>query len=168
MRYIQTKNIQSYSPLLDGLYEDFGCHFYMSILRWCKLISIGQRRGDGTEVFWEIWIVKKDNETIGICGLYSLAPKSTETLWLGWFGVLPKYRNNNLGGEILNWLKKEGKKRGAKTLMSYVDQDGKPLQFYKRHGFRELGRVGDYVKENNLDMQDFESKDDFVIQLHLN
>jgi GNAT superfamily N-acetyltransferase len=167
MEIIQSTSIHDYSPLMDGLYDDFGSNFFMTLLRWCEITNIGRRRGKGTNVFWEVWIIKEDNVTVGICGLYSLFPNDTETLWLGWFGVLPQYRCRDIGGKVLIWLKEEAKKRGAKALMSYVDEDGKPLAFYKRYGFKVVGNVGDYIIEHRLEIEDFNDLADYIIRCEL-
>ena len=114
--------------------------------------------------FWEVWIAKENDKTLAICGLYSITPFDVSTLWLGWFGVLPELRNSNIGSEILNQLKEKAKEVGATKLMSYVDEDGKPLNFYKRHGFNVIDTVGNYVKSNSITMTDFEDENDYVIQ----
>lgn len=51
--------------------------------------------------------------------------------------------------------------------MSYVDENGKPLPFYFRNGFKLTGKVGQFVKDNELDMGDFEDENDFVIHCNL-
>ena len=66
----ESREIKDYSILLDGLYTDFGDHFCHSILCWCKLMEKQQQTQDPS--FWEVWIVKQNNKTIAICGLYSL------------------------------------------------------------------------------------------------
>jgi len=159
MEFIQSKSIQDYSVVLDGLYPDFGSHFCHTILKWCEVMA-------GTKEsfqFWEVWLIRQDNNTIGICGLYSLDDK-IDTLWLGWFGIIPEFRNGGLGVECINFLKDTARSVGASKIMSYVGSDGKPLSFYYRNGFIEVCRVEQYVKENNLDMEDFESGNDYIIE----
>jgi GNAT superfamily N-acetyltransferase len=117
--------------------------------------------------YWEIWIIKDCGATIGICGLYSLRAENVETLWLGWLGITPEFRNTGFGSIVLSWLKEKAKGIGAKTLMSYVDKNGKPLPFYKRNGFTIEGRVDDFVVTNGLNISDFEGYDDFVIKFPL-
>lgn len=165
----QSKNISDYSILLDGLYSDFGNHFCHTILCWCGIMEKGEQPQTSSGNFWQVWIAIHNGATVAICGLYSLLPYTYtgETLWLGWFGVLPELRNQNIGSDILNWLKEKAKNNGAKRIMSYVSSDGKPLMFYARHGFKKIGLVGDYVKLNQLSMSDFESEKDFIIELEM-
>ncbi len=164
MELIQSRNIEDYSVLLDGLYPDFGNHFCHTILCWCGLM---ENRKEKDNKFWEVWIIKDHlGDTQGICGLYSLSA-SIDELWLGWFGVLPELRNKNIGAYIINQLKFKAKNIGAKALMSYVNEDGKPLNFYYRHGFGVIDKVGSYVDENKLSMVDFENRNDFVIKCPL-
>lgn len=116
--------------------------------------------------FWEVWIIKQNNNTIGICGLYSLNNK-VDTLWLGWLGILPALRNQKLGCYVLDFLKETAIKIGATKIMSYVDSNGKPLPFYIRNKFKVIGTVGDYIKENNMDISDFENEKDYIIECNL-
>ena len=161
LTYIQSREIKDYSILLDGLYTDFGDHFCHTILCWCKLMEKQQQTQDPS--FWEVWIVKQNNKTIAICGLYSL-DNNIDTLWLGWFGIIPEFRHQKLGNEVIEYLKETAKNIGAIRIMSYVDSNGKPLTFYKRNGFTVIGTVGEYIKENNLDLSNFEKEEDYIIK----
>lgn len=167
MELIQSKNIVDYSVLLDGLYPDFGNHFCHTILCWCEIMEVGEQPKRKEGKFWEVWIVRDHlKNTLGICGLYSLS-ESTNELWLGWFGILPELRSSGIGAHVINQLKVKAKNIGAAALMSYVDEDGKPLNFYYRHGFGVIDKVGNYIDENNLSMDGFEDRNDFVIKCPL-
>jgi len=160
--FIQSRDIKDFRPLIDTLIPDFGTAFLYTILQWCGLAT-------DTEIetkFWEVWLIKEDNNVIGICGLYSLNPDNTDELWLGWLGLIPNKRNSGLGKKIMSHLYKESYFVGCKSIYSYVDEEGKPLTFYKREGFEVLGTVREFLKNNNLsyiDGDDFESPDDWVI-----
>src|SRR5690554_1186043 len=192
MIFTLSKNIQDNTPLMNGLYEDFGEAFFSGMLRWCDVVQAGKRRGTGTDVFWQVWIISEalenapklensatledsallrnetqENKTIGVCGLYSLEPHSTAELWLGWFGILPAYRNRKLGSRVLDWLKVEAAQNGAQSLYSYIDKNRRALPFYQRNGFQVLETVGQYMANNNLDPEDFEDPMDLVIQFEL-
>ena len=167
LTYIQSREIKDYTILLDNLYEDFGSHMCHTILCWCKLMKVGQQPKDSYHTIWEVWIIKQDDNTIGICGLYSLN-KNVEELWLGWFGIIPEFRFQKLGNEVIDYLKETAINMGATKLMSYVGSEGKPLTFYQRNGFEITGTVGEYIKENNMDLSNFESEDDYVIKYNLN
>ncbi len=165
MEFSQSNNIWDYGEVLDKLYPDFGNPFCHTILCWCGVMEKTENK---EECYWKLWLIKDSQQkTIGICGLYSLVPNNVETLWLGWFGIYPEYRNQNKGVLAIKWLKKTAKKLGAKVLMSYVDKNGKPLSFYERNEFKVIGNVADYIKENNLDISNFESEEDYVIKCKL-
>lgn len=162
MKFIQTKDIKEYATLLDGLYPDFGNHFCHTILCWCDIMESGKETGE----YWQVWIVKHESQTIGICGLYSL-DNNIDTLWLGWLGIVPELRNKKLGVDVIEFLKSTAISIGSTTLMSYIDEDGKPLNFYKRAGFDVICTVGEYIKEHNIDLSSFEDENDYVIKYSL-
>jgi len=157
--YTQSRNIEDYSVLLDGLYPDFGNPFCHTILVWCDVMKTGKT----PEEFWQVWLVKDEGRIIGICGLYSL-DENIDTLWLGWFGIIPELRNKKLGCFVIDFLKETARSVGATKLMSYVGSEGKPLTFYNRNGFTTEGSVKDYRKlfiHRNID---FETEEDFIIE----
>ncbi len=48
------------------------------------------------------YLVKDKDKYIGITGVYTEGSiETTDSLWLGWFGVLPKYRSRGYGRKIL-------------------------------------------------------------------
>lgn len=165
LTYIQSREITDYTILLNNLYEDFHDHFCHTILCWCELMKKGQQPEES--YLWEVWIIKQDDKTIGICGLYSIDKDSVENLWLGWFGIIPDFRFQKLGNVVIDFLKEKAKEIGATNIMSYVGSDGKPLTFYKRNGFEVIGTVGEYIKEHNLDLSNFEVEEDYVIKIDL-
>jgi len=164
LSFIQTKDIYQYGPILKPLVNDFSFVFYQTILLWCNVIPSIRPNND---LLWEIWLVKFDDKPIGICGLYTLTDAiNTDELWLGWLGLLPELRNKNMGHQIMSHLYDYAKTFGCKKILSYVDKEGKPLNFYKKEGFQIIGTVGEYCEKNgikNIDGDDFEDKDDFVI-----
>lgn len=166
--FIQTRDIVKFGPILKPLSKDFTSIFYETVLEWCGVIP----RDDYKEGrYWEVWLIYLNGKPIGICGLYTLKEsKDLDELWLGWLGIIPEYRNLKLGGEIMTHLYSEARKVGAKKIYSYVGEDGKPLNFYKREGFKVIGNVGEYLKDRGIDYidgDDFESLNDYVIMKEL-
>ncbi len=159
MKLIQSKDINNYSLLMNELLPDFGDAFLHTILLWCGLLNNVE-----TE-FWEIWIVKSEEKTIGICGLYCLVPDKKE-FWLGWLGIMPSMRNQNIGKIIMEHLYKVATENNVNTILSYVDKNGAPLNFYKREGFKVIGTVEEYLKENSLEVYrgSFGDINDFIIR----
>ncbi len=156
---VQTRRLKAYRPILEGFILDFGYTYYHAILSWCGVLD----KGDKSEHFWEVFIIKYKRKTIGICGLYSLHPGSTDQLWLGWFGVLDEYRNKNLGTLVLNQLEEKAIKENCTELCVYIDKNKKPLNFYHKNGFIDASTVGEYTKENGLPIEYFEDKEDLVL-----
>lgn len=158
IKLVKSVNVNDFKPIFEGLVADFGYIYYHAILSWCGVIT---RR---KEKFWQVWLIKWDNDTIGICGLYSHKKGDVSELWLGWFGILPEYRNCGLGSKVLDLMEKRALKLGCERIYSYVDADGAPLPFYVRNGYNRISTVKQYLKKNpQLTMDDFESLDDHVI-----
>ena len=178
IEYIQSKKISDYKPLIDEFTkpELFGSAFKETVKHWCKKKNT-TRKFKHRDQFWEVWLVREDNQSKAICGLYNIChavnkDNHIEELWLGWFGVLN--RSNGLGAKILNtFLKPKAKELGATYLMSYVNKNGAPIEFYKRHGFEVIGTVKDWILQKadgelkpSL-VEHFEDIDDYVIRFKL-
>ncbi len=162
LTFEQTININDYSEILKPLADDFTAIFYQTMLVWCKVIPSDNAQSD---LLWELWLIKLDNKPIGVCGLYTLnGAINTKELWLG---IIPEFRNIGLGVQIMKHLYQFAENVGCERILSYVDKEGKPLSFYKREGFDIIGTVGEYCDKHclgNIDGDDFEDKDDFVIK----
>lgn len=168
-----SKNIEDYKIIIRELYNDFGINFCHTILTYCDFIEDPDK---DKNMLWNIHILKTyketinplEDESIGICGLYSLDSK-TENLWLGWFGILPNFRNLNLGTRALLFLKIQAKSLNCKNLYCYVDKSNESaLRFYKRNNFHIISSVKEFTKNNNISMDYFENPEDLVIKLNLN
>ena len=97
--------------------------------------------------FWKYWLVYQDNEIVAITGLYSdFDISETNSIWLGWFGVRPKYRNNKIGTEVLSFTINEAYKLAQKYPIKYfrlytsIDENivaqrlyGKTMDFYEEY-----------------------------------
>jgi len=170
MIFRQSRSIADFRPLIDTLIPDFGYVFLHTVLQWCNLANDSWAERDGVGQFWEVFLLEDEGEVVGICGLYSLTPGSTEELWLGWFALVPEKRNGGRGREAMQFMYEKARTLGCKRLMSYVDKEGKPISFYKREGFEVLGTVREFLDANSMrkiDGDDFESPEDFVIQKNI-
>ena len=80
------------------------------------------------------YLVYEENKVIGITGLYCFENiNETNSIWLGWFGVLEEYRRKGYGKEILietiNISKEFSKKYPIKYLRLYTStRDNKIAQ----------------------------------------
>ena len=66
-------------------------------------------------------IVYVDDEPIGITGIY-VYPEYPDDAWLGWFGVLDKYRHQGYGGLVLDKTIEVAKQKGYKNFRLYTDE----------------------------------------------
>lgn len=159
----QTRDIAEYGKLVKPLLPDFGPIFCVTVMEWCRVVP------DDYTNFWEWYIIKDDGVTIGCCGLYSL-DEHTDELWLSWFGILPEHRSKGVGLAALNFLVGLAGTLGCKVIRSYVDKEGKPLEFYRRNGFSVVSTVREFLEANSLrkiDGDNFEDPDDYVIERFL-
>lgn len=157
----QSRNIHDYKIILQSLIDDFGYTYYHAILIWCKIID----DDEDDNKYWQVYLIKWNGEVVGICGLYSQYKNTTDELWLGWFGIIPTKRNDRIGQHALNWMKQNAKSIGCKKLMSYVDEDGKPLPFYYRNSFKRVGTVKEYLSTHHeLSIKSFENGNDHIIE----
>lgn len=168
IKFTQTEDIHQYKNVLEGLTDEFDQQHYSAILTWCNVID-----GKKDEWFWEVWLITDHSEeqqkdvVIGMCGLYSITgDNNTNELWLGWFGIIPEYRNKGIGTHVLDFLKVTAKIYNCKTIYSYVDKNGKPLDFYYRNEFQLVGTVREYIKDKpEIVFEDcFSDLNDFVIK----
>jgi len=160
--FFQSRDINEFRPIFRSLVGDFGYTYYDTILEWCGII-----KDENPPFFWEVYLIKLDDKTVGICGLYSLK-QSTDELWLGWFGVIPELRSKGIGRNVIDFLKTKAREQNCKAIYSYVDKNGAPLKFYYREGFKLIGTVQEYVNSHDdVSIESFEDPNDFVIKLDL-
>ena len=69
-------------------------------------------------------IVYLDETPIGVTGIYSYN-EYPDDAWLGWFGILEKYRNFGYGGQVLDMTINVAKEKGYKTFRLYTDEYAK-------------------------------------------
>ena len=51
----QSKNINDYKNILEGLIEDFGFIYYHAILSWCGIIENSTWKSNK---YWQVYLVK--------------------------------------------------------------------------------------------------------------
>ena len=90
LTFIQSRDIKDYKPILEQMVDVWDYDFYPYILTWCRIIH---NDPEDLKKYWRVWIITTEREeTVGICGSYSLND-TTEELWGGWGGLIPDYRN---------------------------------------------------------------------------
>lgn len=162
IKIFQSRELSLYKPILEGLTEDLGFDYYHAILVWCNVISYN---GYDKDFFWEVYLVEKDREIIGLAGLSSQYPHNMEDLWLGWFGILPEHRDGGIGSEVLKKLEEYAKEAGAKKLFTYIDKSGAPIKFYYKNDFIKYGTVKQYISNTHPELRTeaFGDMDDIVL-----
>jgi ribosomal protein S18 acetylase RimI-like enzyme len=60
-------------------------------------------------------------------------------------GVVPEYRGQGTGGSLLTELEKEARRRRLRGLSLSVAHANRAAELYRRHGYREVARLGDTV-----------------------
>jgi ribosomal protein S18 acetylase RimI-like enzyme len=162
---IQTKDVKEYAPLFYGLHSDFGYSLWDAILCWCGVTPKSQ--GPTFTYYWNVWVIKDSDETVGICGLYSIN-ETNEELWLGWLGMLESCRSRGIGEVTMRHLEAMAKEVGCQRIYSYVEKNNeKGMKFYYRNGFTRLSDAAEYWRANNIPQHiidiDFSEADDHII-----
>lgn len=92
------------------------------------------------------YIAKHNNIPVGIAGLYTHNEIDNESIWLGWFGVLPEFRSKGIGKQILLDTIEKAKQYDKKYFRLYTNDNGmssaRPL-------YRSVMQL--YEKYNNTD-----------------
>lgn len=82
----------------------------------------------------DYYIVYFEEEPIGVTGIYSYH-EYPENAWLGWFGILEKYRNNGYGGIVLDKTIQLAKEKKYTKFRLYTDEFAKSAhKLYKSRG----------------------------------
>ena len=80
-------------------------------------------------------IVYVNNEPIGVTGIYSYNEYPNDA-WLGWFGILNKYRKKGYGKDTLEKTIDLAKEKGYKSFRIYTDEYANEAhKLYEKLGF---------------------------------
>lgn len=84
----------------------------------------------------EYYLMHVNDKIVGMSGLYQLLNFNNE-LWLGWFGIDKKYRNNGYGEMLLKWTINKAKGMNASVLRLYTDynDNANAVKLYEKLGF---------------------------------
>ena len=82
----------------------------------------------------DYYIAFLGDDAVGVTGIYAYH-EYPDDAWLGWFGVLDKYRHNGLGGKILDMTIKMAEEKGYKNFRLYTDENAKDAhRLYESRG----------------------------------
>lgn len=96
------------------------------------------------------WIGKKDGKTVGICGLHRYLWGPKDIVWLGWFAVAPEFQRQSIGHNMMEGICERALRMGYRKMFieTYSNDDFlKGRSFYKKFGFRKVGKIKSYIKE---------------------
>ncbi len=83
------------------------------------------------------WVASKKTRVAGIVGLYSYKNDKDAT-WVGWFGVSPKYRGQEIGKRLLDFAVKKAEKGDRRYLRLWTSTDPNEQlahSMYEKRGF---------------------------------
>ena len=143
-----TKEIELFLPLMREI--DFGDEFLLSMLHWC---GIG-RRSKPLE-YWQVFLVRSQNETVGVSGLYRQPGMSPDLCWLGWFAIRPKLRRRGLGSAAIDSLVSHARTINCREIWVYTGADDHIARdFYISLGFEVIGPAHEWAHGKTANLSD--------------
>ena len=145
---VSTRQIELFIPILKEI--DFGDRFMLSMLHWC---GIG-RRSTPLE-FWQVFLIRSHQETVGVSGLYRHPGSPKGLCWLGWFAIRPKFRRHGFGSAAIHGIVDYARTMSCKELWVYIDSsDEVAKSFYASLGFEVLGSACNYAPGQTMEDSD--------------
>ena len=92
------------------------------------------------------YIIKWKDIPIGVIGLYTDDSIDRESIWVGWFGILPEFRSKGFGRKSLLDIIEKAKKYNKRYLRLYTDDDKDSTA---RNLYRSVMQMYEYY--NNVD-----------------
>jgi ribosomal protein S18 acetylase RimI-like enzyme len=145
---VNTKEIELFLPLMREI--DFGDKFLLSMLHWC---GIGHR--SNPLEYWQVFLVRSQNETVGVSGLYRQPGMPPDLCWLGWFAIRPKFRRRGLGSAAIDSLATHARMIDCKEIWVYTGADDHIARdFYISVCFEVIGPAHDWAHGRTTDPSD--------------
>jgi GNAT superfamily N-acetyltransferase len=95
---------------------------------------------------------KQGGRIVGLAGLHHVIWGPEQNVWLAWFAVDPGIQGRGLGRKLLTAVESVAIEKGFRKLLietyEHADFD-KARRFYERNGFRQAGRVSDYLPDGS-------------------
>lgn len=99
------------------------------------------------------YIIKYNETPVGITGLYTYDEIDEESIWLGWFGILPEFRSRGFGRQTLLDMIEKAKKFNRKYFRLYTNDDGtstaRPLYRSVMQMYEKYENINDYNYDGN-------------------
>ncbi|OHB64602.1 MAG: hypothetical protein A2Y77_02830 [Planctomycetes bacterium RBG_13_62_9] len=109
-----------------------------------------RRQGLDDGRMYYVW--KQGGEIVGLVGLHHAIWGPERNVWLAWFAVDPACQGRGLGRRLMAVIEDLAGERGFHKLLveTYEHPDfARARRFYESHGFREAGRIGDYLHDGS-------------------
>ena len=146
-----SRNFDDYAEILQGLEHELGAAFSTSIVQWCGR----EPRTNALDV-WEIYLIKADDKTVGITGLYRRPGEEPNMAWLGWLGVLPEHRKKGYARAALKLMERRAHQLGCEVLFVYTERNNQPAQaLYESAGFTWQYDAGDLQSSRSADPSEY-------------
>lgn len=97
--------------------------------------------------FLEFLVLKRDNEVVGVFGMFSMKWEPKDIAWMCYPAVKPESQHHGIGSKLLRELLIKAKNRGIRrvyTDTSFAVNEPDATEFYKKNGFEDAGRLKDY------------------------
>ena len=99
------------------------------------------------------YIIRWNELPVGVIGLYMHDELDKNSIWLGWFGVLPEFRSKGIGRKSLLDMIEKSKEYGKKFFRLYTNDNGdskaRPLYRSVMHMFEKYENSDDYNYDGN-------------------
>jgi [ribosomal protein S18]-alanine N-acetyltransferase len=96
---------------------------------------------DALESGYDAWVFQNDGQILG----YALVMWVLQELHLLNLSIAKPFQRRGLGKDCLGWIVRDGKPRGANTLLLEVrPSNPRAVLLYERFGFTEIGRRKNY------------------------
>ena len=99
------------------------------------------------------YIIRWNGFPVGVIGLYMHDELDKNSIWLGWFGVLPEFRSKGIGRKSLLDMIEKSKEYGKKFFRLYTNDSGdstaRPLYRSVMQIFEKYDNADDYNYNGN-------------------
>jgi ribosomal protein S18 acetylase RimI-like enzyme len=91
------------------------------------------------------WIAEQDGRACGF-GIVEWTHEASNTVaYIQTLEVLPEFRGQGIGGELLQRMESSAREAGASEIWLHVDaENAGAIRIYEKHGFMPTGREEDY------------------------
>ena len=134
LAFIVDRNVTSYEPLALELSDELGSRFRQSMANWS---------GIGTRPYplpvWQVYVTRDETHNlVGVCSYYQQEDDPPGRYWVGWIGVLKRYRRSGKATEMWCRVRDEVMALGATQLWVYTDSSDAEA-FYRSVGMVSAG-----------------------------